>query len=505
MQSKRTRRIQTVISPEHHDMLLELTRTHGKMNHIIEQGIEQVYQNKTGIHTCEASKTLNIQEKMIEGGYIFFDRKFIEDFFNGVLNGTLMEWLEEFQKTNVEAANPLLTIIDVENTFQGLLEYLQLESDYFKLYNVKFFNENDNAITLQPLLFPQYPELTTTVLCRTLDFLNFTYQVEIQTNQILLKFTKEKSEQSIIDRNRIIRERFEILWSQLNPIGYYRFKLAEKTAHKPKDQKEFTSTIVTELNTYPLYNWESGNVTLKDSRAIILPQQLITSLVNDPSIKEQFLNNLSTFMLNSLQNQLNKFKNISELLKIINELWSNLGLGSIHNEIEQKGDEQYLIFNNNLLSGNNTIVILNPLLSDMNYSLINGEDEVKSKLSLKLVSKAKNVLIVDDEQDVIDALKREIKKIAPQTSIKTTTAPLTVKKVLEKESFDIIFIDYKMKELTGVEVLESIKDIYPHLKRILITGYGDTDIMKEAINRANVNYFINKPWNKEDILKAFNS
>ena len=358
---------------------------------------------------------------------------------------------------------------------------------------------------MQPLLFPQYPELTTTVLCRTLDFLNFTYQVEIQTNQILLKFTKEKSEQSIIDRNRIIRERFEILWSQLNPIGYYRFKLAEKTAHKPKDQKEFTSTIVTELNTYPLYNWESGNVTLKDSRAIILPQQLITSLVNDPSIKEQFLNNLSTFMLNSLQNQLNKFKNISELLKIINELWSNLGLGSIHNEIEQKGDEQYLIFNNNLLSGNNTIVILNPLLSDMNYSLINGEDEVKSKLSLKLVSKAKNVLIVDDEQDVIDALKREIKKIAPQTSIKTTTAPLTVKKVLEKESFVIIFIDYKMKELTGVEVLESIKDIYPNLIRILITGYGDTDIMKEAINIANVNYFINKPWKKEDILKAFNS
>ena len=55
MSSKRTRRIQTVISPEHHDLLLELTRTHGKMNHIIEQGIEQVYQSKTGIHTCDAS------------------------------------------------------------------------------------------------------------------------------------------------------------------------------------------------------------------------------------------------------------------------------------------------------------------------------------------------------------------------------------------------------------------------------------------------------------------
>ena len=41
------------------------------------------------------------------------------------------------------------------------------------------------------------------------------------------------------------------------------------------------------------------------------------------------------------------------------------------------------------------------------------------------------------------------------------------------------------------------------MKRVLITGFGDTDIMKEAINRAGINYFINKPWNKNDLLKAF--
>lgn len=506
MSSKRTRRIQTVISPEHHDLLLELTRTHGKMNHIIEQGIEQVYQNKTGIHTCEASKTLNIQEKMIEGGYIFFDRKFIEDFFNGILNGNLIEWVEEFQKTNVEAANPLLTIIDVENTYQGLLEYLQLESDYFKLYNVKFFNENEKSITLQPLLFPQYPELTTTVLCRTLDFLNFSYVVELQNNQILLKFTKEKTNASILARNEVLKERFEILWSQLNPIGYYRYKLTKEKEQtvKVKSQQNFTNNVVNALETYTIYNWESGALVTKDSRSILLPQSLLTKLLSVSSIKDQLLNEISDLILSSYQGVEFKDEIVSDLLKSLNIYWSNVGLGAIQTEIEQKGDDQFIIFSNSLLSPKDISTILNPILGLIHQSLTSDDDEIKNKVAIKLISKSKSILLVDDEQDVIDALKREIKKVLPQqTNIKTTTSPTSVQKMLEKEQFDIILIDYKMKEMTGVDVLEGVKGKYPHMKRVLITGFGDTDIMKEAINRAGIDYFINKPWNKNDLLKAF--
>ncbi len=502
MSSKRTRRIQTVISPEHHDLLLELTRTHGKMNHIIEQGIEQVYQTKTGIHTCEASKTLNIQEQMIQGGYIFFDRKFIEDFFNGILNGNLIEWLEEFQRTNVEAANPLLTIIDVENSFRGLLEYLQLESDYFKLYNVKFFNENEKSITLQPLLFPQYPELTTTVLCRTLDFLNFTYLVEIQNNQILIKFTKEKSEQSIIARNQDLKERFELLWSEFNPIGYYRYKLSQGSSMKPKSQQNFTNNVMQALNSYSFYNWEGGNIVVNDVRTVILPQQMLIKLLQAPALKEQILKELADLLVNTIQKEHFKGKKLPEFIKLVSEQWSKIGLGYIQETVEQKEEDKSITIKNNIMKGSDIVLLLNPVFDLINYNLLSESDEIESKITLKLVSRVKNILLVDDEQDVIDALKREIKKLSPHDTIKTTTQPSTVLKLLEKESFDIIIIDYKMKEMTGIDVLEGIKGIYPNLKRILITGYGDTDIMKEAINRGNVNYFINKPWNKEDIQKA---
>ena len=504
MSSKRTRRIQTVISPEHHDLLLELTRTHGKMNHIIEQGIEQVYQSKTGIHTCDASKTLNIQEQMIQGGYIFFDRTFIEDFFKGILNDNLIEWLEKFQKTTVEAANPLLTIIDVENSFQGLLEYLQLESDYFKLYNVKFFNENDNTITLQPLLFPQYPELTATVLCRTLDFLNFSYTIEIQNNQILLKSTKEKNNQALQSRNQDLKERFEILWSQVNPIGYYRYKLIENNSSKTKSAKEFTNSIITALDNYSVYNWEPGNIVTKETRSLLVPRQFLNNLLNNDNTKETVIQELTNLFDNDIQLKQTKGKHLKDVLPILSNLWSNLGLGTMQASIEQKGEEQFIVFNKNVLSGKEIVSIINPILENSNYMIHSddNENEVKNSVHLKLISKTKSILLVDDEPDVIDALKREIKKLYPHANIKTTTNPSTVSKLLEKESFDTIIIDYKMKNMTGVEVLESIKDSHPQIRKILLTGYGDTDIMKEAINRAGINYFINKPWNKEDLKKA---
>ena len=79
---------------------------------------------------------------------------------------------------------------------------------------------------------------------------------------------------------------------------------------------------------------------------------------------------------------------------------------------------------------------------------------------------------------------------------------MTVKSILEKGEYSLLLIDHKMKGQTGIDVLESIKDLYPLMKRVLITGYGDTDIMKDAINKANIDYFINKPWKKEDIKKA---
>ena len=126
MNPKRTKRIQTVISPNHHEILSELTKTHGKMNHIIEQGIELVHQDKTGIHICDASKTLAIQEQMIQGGYIFFDSHFIEKLFKSITDGTMIDWLNLYLQEKLEAGNPLLTITDVNNSYQGYLKYLQL-------------------------------------------------------------------------------------------------------------------------------------------------------------------------------------------------------------------------------------------------------------------------------------------------------------------------------------------------------------------------------------------
>ena len=166
----------------------------------------------------------------------------------------------------------------------------------------------------------------------------------------------------------------------------------------------------------------------------------------------------SHYIQSSIEVELGTKKTIDELLVRINDLWKTLGLGSIQTKIDQKGDEQYIIFNNNPISGMDIVTVLNPVFDLVNYGLMSEEKEIKNKISIRFSSKSKSILLVDDEPDVIDALKRELKRLAPHASIKTTTSPSSVKKLLEKDVFDIIIIDYKMTTMTGIDVLEEIKD-----------------------------------------------
>src|ERR687884_508556 len=67
---------------------------------------------------------------------------------------------------------------------------------------------------------------------------------------------------------------------------------------------------------------------------------------------------------------------------------------------------------------------------------------------------------------------------------------------------DVVIADQRMPEMTGVEMLEKLREFKPDVAGIVLTGFTDPPALISAINRARVFRFLKKPWQPDDILEA---
>src|ERR687884_940975 len=67
---------------------------------------------------------------------------------------------------------------------------------------------------------------------------------------------------------------------------------------------------------------------------------------------------------------------------------------------------------------------------------------------------------------------------------------------------DVVIADQRMPEMTGVEMLEKLRESKPDVAGIVLTGFTDPPALISAINRARVFRFLKKPWQPDDILEA---
>jgi signal transduction histidine kinase len=106
------------------------------------------------------------------------------------------------------------------------------------------------------------------------------------------------------------------------------------------------------------------------------------------------------------------------------------------------------------------------------------------------------VLVVDDERDNLDALRRLLRN---QYEVVAVDSAFEALKELQRRTFHVIVSDQRMPEMTGVELLEKAKTLRPSATRILLTGYTDIESVIGAINRGNIWRYIAKPWDPEEL------
>lgn len=110
-----------------------------------------------------------------------------------------------------------------------------------------------------------------------------------------------------------------------------------------------------------------------------------------------------------------------------------------------------------------------------------------------------NILYIDDEVHNLNAFKASFRRLF---NVFTADSAKEALPILEQQPIHIIITDQRMPQMTGVEFLESIINVYPDPIRILLTGYADIAAVIDAINKGQVYLYVTKPW-QEDELKLY--
>lgn len=108
------------------------------------------------------------------------------------------------------------------------------------------------------------------------------------------------------------------------------------------------------------------------------------------------------------------------------------------------------------------------------------------------------LLIVDDEERFLQTTKLLLEN--KECDVFTATDGLSAMDVLNDKKIDVVILDVKMPGLDGVEVLRRVKQKYPLIEVIMLTGHSTTESAVEGLKLGAFDYLI-KPCDISILLK----
>ena len=110
------------------------------------------------------------------------------------------------------------------------------------------------------------------------------------------------------------------------------------------------------------------------------------------------------------------------------------------------------------------------------------------------------LLLVDDEQEVLDALTRVFRKL--DVTIFTANSGQEGLDVLANECIDIVISDLRMPNMDGNQFLRKAAANYPEVIRMMLTAHTEIEQVISAINEGKIWGYMQKPWNNRELVIA---
>lgn len=118
-----------------------------------------------------------------------------------------------------------------------------------------------------------------------------------------------------------------------------------------------------------------------------------------------------------------------------------------------------------------------------------------------------SILLVDDEQNILIALKRELHQWAREKKLEVLLATSGKEglRIVEEygDTVGIIISDLRMPEMKGSDFLAEVKQKHPDILTIMLTGYSETEEIIKAVKTGLFSYML-KPWDSDALLAEVN-
>lgn len=114
------------------------------------------------------------------------------------------------------------------------------------------------------------------------------------------------------------------------------------------------------------------------------------------------------------------------------------------------------------------------------------------------------ILAVDDDPQVLAAVRRDLRaryrddyRVLAASS--GESAMETMRELKKRgDALAVVISDQRMPGMLGVDLLRSVREIYPIARRALLTAYSDIAAAVRAINEAHIDHYLEKPWDPPD-------
>ena len=109
------------------------------------------------------------------------------------------------------------------------------------------------------------------------------------------------------------------------------------------------------------------------------------------------------------------------------------------------------------------------------------------------------ILIVDDERPLLDVFAEAL---ATRFTVTTATSAREAEFILRKKQFKVVVADHLMPGGNGMSFLVRSREEFPHMQRILVTGYMKPEMLLRSVNEAALFRYLLKPVSMMELVNT---